>query len=72
MAEGINFSGLSCITAAAMTGFYSLFGAGRRSGYCPFAEAMAEGIFIICNITITAGAGVGGIALFGTGGFGYD
>ena len=72
MTEGINFSGFSCITAAAVTGFPALFCASWCGSYCPFAEAMAEGILIICNITIAAGAGVSGIALFGSGGFGYD
>ena len=68
MTEGINFSGFSCITAAAVTGFYSLFGAGRRSGYCPLTEAVTEGIHIAVHMTFTASAGMGGIALFGASG----
>ena len=68
MTEGINISGFSCITAAAVTGFHALFGASWCGSYCPFAEAMAEGIFIICNITIAAGACICGVALCGAGG----
>ena len=68
MTEGINISGLSCITAAAATGFHSLFGAGRRSGYCPLTEAVTEGIHIAVHMTFTASAGMDGIALCRAGG----
>ena len=65
MTEGINFSGFSCITAAAVTGFYSLFGAGRCLGLLPCAEIVAEGVGVAVNMAVAASAGMCGITLFG-------
>ena len=66
MTEGINISGFSCITTAAVTGFYSLFCTSRCSGLCPFAKAMTEGIYFSGFSYITATAVTGFYSLFCT------
>ena len=65
VAEGINISGFSCITAAAVTGFYSLFCTSRCGSNCPFTEVMTEGIYFSGFSYITATAVTGFHTLFG-------
>ena len=68
MANGIDRAGLGRIAAGADAGLLAGFRAGRRGGHRPLAIIMVEGIGIYVNIAFPAArAGMGGIALLGTG-----
>ena len=60
------------VTVRAVTAFFSLFGAGGLRRYRPFAITVAQCGDVGIHIAVTAAAGVGSIALFGTGRIRYD
>ena len=70
--DHIHFTGLSLIAAGANSLLLALFGAGRCLHLSPFAEVMAQGIHLVVNIAVTAGAGIGSIATLSAGRFGHD
>ena len=72
VAGHIHFTGLSLVAAGANSLLLALFGAGRCLHLSPFAEVMAQGIHLVVNIAVTAGAGIGSIATLSAGRFGHD
>ena len=65
---GIHGPLLVIIAAGADALFNTLFGAGGSDGLGPLAQKVAQGVGFVGDVGIAASAGVGGEALFGTGG----
>ena len=69
MAERVHVSGLRCMAAGAFSGLFALSQAGGFGGYGPFAEVVAQRVYVSIHVGIVAAAaGMGGIALSETGG----
>ena len=64
--------GLVMVAVSAVSAFHAVFGAGGSGHGVPLIEGMTGGIGVIRNVTISAVAGVSGVALLGTGGFRND
>ena len=72
VASCLNLSGLGMVAVLAILLLGSRFGASGFNRHIPVAVAMTQGIDVGVGVGIAADAGVGGVALGGAGGRGYD
>ena len=67
VAGSVDNGGFKIVATAAIPALLTVLFAGGIFRYHPLSHIMAQGSYFIRNIAVTAGTGIGGVALFGAG-----